>query len=191
MRSMPGIAVLLCAAGCTSYGALNSPITDDNAVLRPDLVGSWKTEQPFDDSSLLIEVAEWPYGGYEYDVTMRDSTEVVAEMEARVAEFGSTLIVAALPGENEYRGTVLPLYQFYRLRPSGGDTLFIDVLEPEALRELLGRDGDIPAATNLERDPDILFLATSSELAEVFTFHAVEDDLWSSQGNASVFVRVP
>lgn len=191
MRSMLWPVVLLCLGGCTTYGAIYSPITDDSAVALPDFVGTWATEQPLDGSELFIDIVPWPYDDYEYDVTMRDSTEVVAELEVRVAELGGTLVVAALPGESEYRGTVLPLYQFYRLRPSAGDTLFIDVLEPERLRELLGSDGDMSSTLSLEGDPDILFLATSSELAEVFAAHAGEAELWSSASDATAFVRVP
>jgi len=193
MRSMLWTAALLFLGGCTTYGAIYSPITDDSAVDLPDVVGTWTTEQPLDDSSpLFIDIVPWPYGDYEYDVTMRDTTEVFGELEVRVAEFGGTLVVAALPGENELKGTVLPLYQFYRLRPSAGDTLFVDALEPERLRELLGSEDDTSAALSLERgDPDILFLATASDLAEVFAAHADEEELWTNASDATVFVRVP
>lgn len=192
MRTMLWAVALLCLGGCTTYGAIYSPITDDSAVDLPDVVGTWETEQPLDDSPLFIDIVSWPYDDYEYDVTIRDSTEVVGELEVRVAEFGGTLVVAALPGESEHSGTVLPLFQFYRLRQSAGDTLFIDVLEPERLRELLASDGDMSSTLSLERgDPDILFLATSSELAEVFAAHAGGAELWSSASDATPFVRVP
>lgn len=193
MRSMLWTVALLCLGGCTTYGAIYSPITDDSAVDLPDIVGTWATEQPLDDSPLFVDIVRWPAGDYEYGVTMRDSAEVLGELEVRVAELGGTLVVAALPGEDERKGTVLPLYQFYRLHPSAGDTLLIDVLEPERLRELLEADGDTSTALSLERsdDPDILFLAKSSELAEVFAEHAGEEELWSSASDATVFVRVP
>ncbi len=98
MRSMLWTVALSCLGGCTTYGAIYSPITDDSAVDLPEIVGTWATEQPLDDSPLFVDIVRWPAGDYEYGVTMRDSAEVLGELAVRVAELGGTLVVAALPG---------------------------------------------------------------------------------------------
>jgi len=174
------LAVLL--SGCTSYGATNSPVTDQNAVEVPDLIGRWRVADFVEGPACLV-LAPLTQRTYRARLDECDSLHT-SHMRAEFTRLGGELFAVA---QTEITDTtvnlgedVLALYSFYRIR-TRHDSLFVGDLNAGSLRTyLVAHPAELPFALLEGNGPDLLLTATPEQLAEFLAAHARDTTFWPS-----------
>ena len=180
-RTSPPLMVLL-FAGCISYGATNSPVTQENAVEVPELVGRWRVPDLVEGPACL---AIEPLGGRPYRARLDDCEHGHAQaMIAEFARLGGELFAVVRqeiadttvePGDG-----VLLLFEFYRVRIRN-DSLFTANLHASELRDyLVNHPAELPFALLQGNGPDLLLTGTPEQLAVFLTAHARDTLFWPS-----------
>jgi len=186
---------LACLAGCTTYGATNSPVTDANAIALPAVLGTWADDDSVvagsGDLCLTLEPTEAPTS-YRLRNLCEDSGDVT--LTVQFARFGGELMAVArratsdssLPGDD----SVLLLYNFFRIRIDG-DSMFIRLIDADSLRSYLkAHPGDLEFALLGGNGPDLLVTDTSAELAQFLAAHARDAMLWGGEDEEQGLQRI-
>lgn len=185
-------------AGCTTYGATASPVTDETALDVPGLVGRWLAVTPAetpegDPDSTWLTIASPTPGWYRVSAVC-EYCDSKAAMRARVRRIGAELFAAT---QREFADSslyeddaVLALYEFYRVW-FRNDSLFVVALNPRSLRTFL-RDhpGELEFAEPAGHGPDILLTASPDALTGFLALQAHDAMLWSGEEEIP-FGRVP
>ena len=129
------IAVLL--AGCSSFGSVSPLLTEENAELEPQLVGTW-----LDSAGTMAILVGEKYKGYSLTVTNGEGER--SEYTARLGHVGSLRVLELLgegqspgPGEGG-NGPALPLY-YPLLIDSIGTHVRVRLLNADSLSRFLDR----------------------------------------------------
>lgn len=191
-------APLLALAACTTYGATNSPITDENAIEVPELEGTWVArdvglEDTATADSGCLTITRVP-ARLDYRVGFREEGACGApehEYEARFAEFDGQIVAAVRPAiDFPDDDLVLSLYQFWRVRVSG-DSMGTVALDADTLRARLVENPTAQPHALLEGEgPDVLLLGTPEQLGSFLASHARDPALWEEGEIPLTFERV-
>jgi len=182
MRTISLLPAAMLFAGCVSYGATNSPVTEQNAVEVPELVGHWRIPHLVDSPACLAiqPLAERTYRARLDSCEQGHGQALLAEF----SRFGGELFAVirqevadttVQPGDG-----VLLLYEFYRVR-TRNDSLFTANLRADELRDyLVNHPAELPFALLEGNGPDLLLTGTPEQLAVFLSAHARDTLLWSS-----------
>lgn len=182
MHRTSRLLAALLVAGCTSYGATNSPVTDQNGVEVPDLLGRWRIADFVEGPACLV-IAPLVQRTYHARLDECDSLPK-SSLRAEFTRLGGELFAVA---QTEITDTavnlgeeVLALYSFYRVR-TRNDSLFVGELNAFSLRTyLVAHPAEIPFVLLEGNGPDVLLTATTEQLAEFLAAHARDTTFWAS-----------
>jgi hypothetical protein len=186
MRGTIRLLAVALLAGCTSYGATNSPVTDENAVMPQEVVGKWLSvgqfpSDAFGGDSVCLAISAVKAGVF--GATMggcRGNPQ--SHLQVQFARLAGELVASAQQATSDTAlagsDDALLLYEFYRLRIQE-DSLFVAVLDADSLRSfVVNHPAALPFALLEGNGPDLLLTATPEQLQAFFATHALDSSLW-------------
>jgi hypothetical protein len=193
MRQTVALLAVALLAGCTSYGATNSPVTNENAVAVPDVLGSWRADSSSSSADGAICLSVEPDGALTYRIVPGCATDTMDQATVQFLRLAGELLAVTQPssgtGALEGYDDVLRLYSFYRVRVQG-ESLFARELDADSLRAYLTEHpAELPFALLEGNGPDLLLTATPEQLATFLTTHARDSSLWGRAEDEAGFAR--
>jgi hypothetical protein len=203
VRRTIGLLAVALLAGCTSYGATNSPVTKEIALAVPEVIGRWTSDfdpSPGQGDAEPICVAIEPAGTLTYRGLFGCTATPNGMIDLQFIRLDGELIAVTQPATSdvnlEGNNQVLLLYAFYRVRLQG-DSLFVMVLDADSLRTYLSmRPTEMPFALlegNGSRDgsgPDVLLTGTPEQLSTFLSTHARDTMLWGGDDGEIRFAPI-
>ncbi len=145
MRRTIGLLAVALLAGCTSYGATNSPVTNENALAVPEVVGRWKSTfdlHPDVGEDEPICIAIEPAGTLTYRGLTGCKAKPNGMIDLQFIRLGGELIAVTQPATSDENldgdNQVVLLYSFFKVRIQG-DSLVATVLDADSLHCLSDR----------------------------------------------------
>ena len=198
MRTASHLLLAVLLSGCTTYGATNSPVTDQNAVEPPGLAGRWLGVEPtsggdVEPDSVTLDVTPLAPGRFRAIISGCEHCRpvpMVAQFTRLDGELFAALRRELADTAEDSDDAVLVLYQFYRVR-FRNESLFVAALDPDSLRAFLRAHPAALPFTELQGNgPDVLITAMPDEIGAFLAEYAHDAALWRRDSEQIPFARV-
>lgn len=185
MRKAVGwLSSLTIGLSACGYGSVNPIFADRDVQFTPTLVGTWTDSTDGERVSIIAE------GSTGYSLVYRDSDGKSGQFHARLGRLGSHQALDIQPMElpdslnDVYKSLYLPLHAPMLIQLTE-DTLWSQVLEPDPIKDALGRN---PTMTPHIAVSDAIVLTGSSLQVQHFLATMVQRP--GVLGEISVWYRV-